>query len=405
LNRIPTGGWASTGIAVAFSGVILGSAPIVFIGAAIIGIRVVVDRWPRKALGALVYDRSVATTKTVVGEPVDVRLSLWNKSRLPIAWASAEDTMSSALRVQGGREVSVYGPMRPYERITRHLQVVPTKRGVHEIGPVRMAVSQHFGTQNLALEPAPVGTTILSRPHMAPVLGKYSPSAPLAMHRARQSLFTDPTLFAGIRPFAPGDPARSIHWRASARERQLQTKRFEPALSRQQVLVLDVQTVDGPYWLLESDDVLFEDLCVAAASIARDLIAHDAACGFAAAGFSHTTQLFAYLPPRADRAQIERIGDLLARLSSESSAPLNNLLAWLPRKVSRGTTLTILSGRPPNSVAGVARRLIASGFPIQFGLFGSAANQVAAARQMGFTAWSARVDSERTIPTAVTLGA
>ncbi|MEO6350971.1 MAG: DUF58 domain-containing protein [Candidatus Limnocylindrales bacterium] len=405
MKRIPTGGWASTGIVVGAIGVILGSAPIVFIGAAIIGIRVVVDRWPKKVLGALVYDRSVGPTKTVVGEPVNVRLSLWNKSRLPVAWAVAEDTMSSALRVQGGREVSVYGPMRPFERITRHLQVVPTKRGVHEIGPVRMGVSQHFGTQNLSLEPAAIGATILSRPRMAPVMGRYAPSAPLATHRARQSLFTDPTLFAGIRPYAQGDPARAIHWRASARERQLQTKRFEPALSRQQVLILDVQTVDGPYWLLESDDELFENLCVAAGSIARDLIAHDAACGFAAAGFSHTTQLFAYLPPRADRAQIERIGDLLARLSSESSAPLNALLAWLPKKVTRGTTLTILSGRPPNSVAGIARRLMASGFPVQFGLFGRAAEHVNEARRMGFTAWVARVDSDGMIPTAVTLDA
>ena len=72
------------------------------------------------------------------------------------------------------------------------------------------------------------------------------------------------------------------------------------------VLVLDVQTVEGAFWMLNYDEDLFEDLCVAALSLARANIVADAATGFAAAGFTRTTQRIAYLPPRADREQIER---------------------------------------------------------------------------------------------------
>ena len=114
---------------------------------------------------------------------------------------------------------------------------------------------------------------------MAPVVGSTPAAAPLAHVRAQRSLFTDPTLFAGTRPYAAGDALRSVHWRASARTAQLQTKRFEPALSRQQMIVLDVQTVEGPYWLLNFDEELFEDLCVATLSLARMLVTQDAACG------------------------------------------------------------------------------------------------------------------------------
>ena len=396
--------WARPGLVVVALGVILGSAPIVLIGAAIVLLRVVTERWPRRVLESLAYERTLNPQKTVVGDAVELRMSLWNRTRLPIAWAIAHDTLSEHLTV--GPEVgpaSVAAPLRPFERITRRIRVTPTRRGVHEIGPVRVGVAEHFGTQvprmDQPLEPA----TVIARPLMAPVFGASPQSAPLAQVRASKSLFTDPTLFAGVRPYQLGDPRRSIHWRATARQGSTQTKRFEPALSRQQVLVFDVQTVEGPYWMLDYDDDLFEELCVAALSISRMLITADSSCGFAAAGFSGTTQRHIYLPPRADRAQIERIGDVLARLTPESSAPLASMLAWLPNRVPRGTTITVLTGRSPRTSAAVVKRLEQSGFPVHYLLFRDGSDGAYIARQAGLSAFSAAVESERSVPKAVAI--
>jgi uncharacterized protein (DUF58 family) len=397
-------GWTQAALLIIIFGIAVASPPIVFIGGVLIAIRLLADRWPRQVLDTLVYERSVTTSNTVVGEPVEVRLSLWNRSRLPIAWAGSDDSLSPHL-VANPRslELSTAGPMRPYERVTRRVRVIPTRRGIHEIGPVRVRVAEHFGTQSPHLDLPDEPSTILARPLMVPVLGRSPQFAPLAQIRARSSMFVDPTLFVGVRPFQSGDPLRTIHWRASARERALQSKRFEPALSRHQVLVLDVQTVEGPYWMLNYDEELFEDLCVAAASIARTLIAEDVACGFAAAGFTRTTQRIAYLPPRADRPQIGRIGDMLARLTTESSGPLTQLLAWLPQRVARGTTLTILSGRSPLTSAAVVRRLTQSGFPVHFVLFGLGAAALREAKLVGVSCSSAAVKSERRRPQAVEL--
>jgi uncharacterized protein (DUF58 family) len=295
--------------------------------------------------------------------------------------------------------------MRPFERATRRVAVIPTRRGVHEIGPVRVRVAEHFGTHAPFIDVPDEPTTILARPLMVPVVGRSPQAAPLAQVRARRSLFVDPTLFAGVRPYQTGDPLRAIHWRASARERELQSKRFEPALSRQQILVLDVQTMEGAFWMLNYDEDLFEDLCVAALSLARANIIEDAATGFAAAGFTRTTQRVAYLPPRADREQIERIGDLLARLTPESSAPLTELLAWLPRRVARGTSIVVLTGRDPLSSAAVAKRLEASGFPVHFMLFGEAGHALHNARRAGLSCSSAVVEAEGKRPQSVMVSA
>ena len=124
---------------------------------------------------------------------------------------------------------------------------------------------------------------------------------------------------------------------------------------------------------------------------------------FAAAGFTRTTQRIAYLPPRADREQIERIGDLLARITTESSAPLGELLAWLPRRVARGTTIVVLSGRNPISSAGIAKRLEASGFPVHFVLFRATAQMLRDGRQAGLSCLPAKVETEGRRPRAVVM--
>ena len=397
-------GWTTVGVAVLVLGVSLGSAPIVFIGAVILAIRVIAENWPRRVLDRLTYEREVSPRHTVVGDEVDLKLSLWNQSRLPIAWASSADVLSPALKTRlDETEVEISGPLRPFERVTRRVRIKPTKRGVHEIGPVRVRVAEHFGTHAPYIDTELEPTFVIARPLMAPVVGRTDAASPLAQVRARRSLFTDPTLFAGVRPYAPGDPLRTIHWRASGRQGSLQSKRFEPALSRQQVIVLDVQTVEGPYWVLNYDDELFEELCVGALSLARDLISHDAACGFAAAGFSRTTQRFVFLPPRADRAQIERIGDALARLGPESSAPLGQLLSWLPQRVAAGTALVVLTGRGPTEAALVIKRLRESGFPVQLVFFRGGAENVRDTRRLGASAAMASVEMAGRVPAAIVI--
>jgi uncharacterized protein (DUF58 family) len=378
--------WATTGLAVALVGIVLTSPAIVFIGGAIVLVRILADVWPAHTLEMLDYEHEIRPAKTVVGEPVELRMALWNRSRLPVAWAGSRDALGEHLAADDPL-LAIAGPMRPYERVTRRVRLTPTRRGVHEVGPTRLTVPELFGTHMLndtsELEPA----RVVVRPLMAPVIGQTPAVGPLAQARARRSLFTDPTLFAGTRPFESGDPLRSVHWRASARAGRLQTKRFEPALSRQQMIVLDVQTIEGPYWVLNYDDELFEDLCVATLSMARSLVSSDAAVGLAAAGFSGTTQKFVYLPPRADWQQVQRIGDLLARLTPESSAPLVQLLGWLPQRLARGTTVVVLTG-----------------FPVQVLLVRQTADHLVEARRLGLAAWPANVVAERGVPSAVVVG-
>jgi uncharacterized protein (DUF58 family) len=385
----------------------------VFIGTIVLVIRLLAEIWPRRVLEALEFSREVTPDRTVVGEPVELRLSLWNRTRLPVAWASASDTIGEGLSAVASSAVDrptlpstevlrISGALRPYERLTRRFRITPLRRGVHEFGPARVRVAELFGTHAPMRDPEPEPLTIIARPPTAPVIGALPAQAPLARRRATRSLFADPHLFAGVRPFQSGDPLKSIHWRASARRQSLQMKRFEPSLSGPAVLVFDVQTLEGEYWMLVYDERLFEDLCVATLSIARELVTAETACGFAAATFSGSTQRYIYMPPRADRAQLGRMADALARLTPESSAPLTHMLAWLPRRLAAGTMIVVLSARSTSSSVPVVRRLEQSGFPVHFLLVGGP-DRAAEARRMGLSAFATSVESERGVPRAVAI--
>ena len=97
------------------------------------------------------------------------------------------------------------------------------------------------------------------------------PTGGAASTRPKAGLAEDPSRFAGVRPYAPGDPLRRIHARASARLGQPITKRFEPSRDREVLIALDVQTADGPAWEVAFDDDDVESLYVVAASLARAL--------------------------------------------------------------------------------------------------------------------------------------
>ncbi|MEO8626130.1 MAG: DUF58 domain-containing protein [Candidatus Limnocylindrales bacterium] len=401
--------WAATGVLVAFLGIVLVSPPIIFIGAAIVLVRLLAEIWPRDVLESLEVTHAIQPDRTVVGEEVELTVSVWNRTRLPVAWAGATDAVGPGLRIPGADEgvnsIGVAGPLRPFERLTRRVRLVPMRRGVHDVGPVRLRVAEVFGSHEPSRDPGIEHARVIARPLMAPVVGTLPASAPLAQVRARRSLFTDPTLFAGTRPFQTGDPVRSIHWRASARAGTLQAKRFEPALSRQALLVLDIQTIEGAYWLLAYDEPLFEDLCVAALSVARSMVTDETAVGFAAAGFTGTTQRYVFLPPRADWTQVSRIGDALARLGIECSAPLTTLLAWLPRRVTRGSTFVVLTGRSPLSNLAVTRRLQQSGFNVHFLVMPAAHESIAESRAAGLSARRVFVEREKEVPRAVVVAA
>ncbi|HEY7452411.1 MAG TPA: DUF58 domain-containing protein [Candidatus Limnocylindria bacterium] len=401
-------GWTALALGIGVVAAVAGVPGLYLLAVATFGYGATTRLWTRYGLTDLAYDRRLGTTRAVTGDTIPMDVAVWNRKALPLPWVAADDLVSDGIEVRERRALELDDvavarrslrntwALGWFERVIRHYHLEAGQRGVFEFGPVRLHVRDLVG-RHARTEERELPARLVVAPRVLPVRAESRARAPIGERRARQGLVHDPALFGGVRPFQPGDPLRRIHWRATARVGRPLSRRFEPARSRQVMLVLDVQTLAGQAWEMSWDPDAFEGLCVAAASLARAALDGGAAVGLAAAGFSGTAQRIAYLPTRSGPSQLARVTDLLARLGPISSASLGSLLTWLVRRVPPGANLVVLTARAPHEVRPVLRRLRASGYGVEVVALGKTPvsdDALATARSAGIPASTITLDPD-----------
>jgi len=358
----------AVGIGLLLAGSFLGVPVAVVLGIVLLVFQAVRQVWSRRGLADVHYTRRLARDRLEWGDETSLTVSIWNRRRVPLAWLRADDAASTGVLVNerplvlsgsGDRVLRNTWTLAPFERVVREFHVRADRRGVFELGPVSLEVGDLFARE-AASEERDLIDHFLVRPRTV--------AAPILLDedrwggedRAHAGLTEDPSRFAGVREYAPGDPIRRIHPRASARLGRPVIKRFEPSRDREVLIAVDVQTSPGPAWDVDYDAEAVETLYVTAASIARSLLGARAAVGLTATGYSGVESRFASLPVSAAPGQTERLLDLLARLSSHPSAPFERLLGTVARTVRPGTTVVVLSARDPSPfiahLRGIQRR-------------------------------------------------
>ena len=368
--------------------------------------------WARNGLSRIVYRRHLERDRITWGEEIPTEIETWNRQRLPLSWLRAEDEASAGVVVRerplviggrGGRVLRNAWTLAPYERVRRRFHVTGERRGVYELGPVSLSIGDLFARE-AARDARPEVERFLVRPRVVP-------SGPLerrdtwgGQERTRAGLSEDPSRFAGVREYAPGDPLRRLHVRASARLGRPVVKRFEPSRDREVLLALDVQTSPGFTWTPSLDDEEVESLFVVAASLARSLARDGAAFGIAAAGYHGAESRFAQLAVSEAPGQLERVFDLLARLSSHPSAPFERLLGMLARVVRPGTTVVVVTARDAAPYLPWLRRIERAGCRVVVVACGpDGAADAGRVRRLGVAARSVRLDGPWRTATALGL--
>jgi len=357
--------------------------------------------WARFGLERVTYRRILERDRMTWGEEIPTAIEVWNRKRMPLAWLRAEDEASPGVVVRertlvigarGGRVLRNAWTLAPFERVTRQFHVGAERRGVYELGPVGLTVGDLFARE-AATGQRPAIDRFLVRPRTVPATALQRRDTWGGQDRARVGLNEDPSRFAGVREYAPSDPIRRIHPRASARLGRPVVKRFEPSRDREVLIALDVQIANGPTWGTTGDTEEIESLFVVTASIARSLALERAAFGLAAAGYHGAESRFAHLAISEAPGQLERIFDMLARLSSHPSAPFVRLLGMVLRVVRPGTTVVVVTARDPTSYLAWLRRIERAGCPVVVVACGpDGPDDAGRARSVGLVARSVRLD-------------
>ena len=196
--------------------------------------------------------------RTVAGTPIHGVL-LVSAGRLP--------ALSPAVEVGGlvGRSMrlATVRPGRPREEV---FEVPAQRRGVYDLGPVRLVQSDPLGLVRRHRTWAQP-TEVLVRPVVTPLEAGSMAGRPDLEGMPSEQLSLSDLAFHSLREYVPGDDLRHVHWRSSAKADQLLVRQYLESRSMQAAVLLDAEP--GSY---RTDDE-FELAVSIAASVAVQALA------------------------------------------------------------------------------------------------------------------------------------
>lgn len=197
----------------------------------------------RGTRGATVH--RTCPTELMEGETAEARVEVVLRSWGGLLWARAEDTATSGLLL----ELQESEPSSPHRGITRY-RLTALRRGLQQLGPVALELSDPLGLfVNQVQVPQTTQVLVLPRPVAISNWSWEGGGRGRAFVSALRGKRGEGTDWHGVRPYAPGDPLRRIHWRATARHGEWHVKEFETS----QLAPIVVALEQAPTWRCEGD--------------------------------------------------------------------------------------------------------------------------------------------------------
>ncbi len=178
-------------------------------------------------LDGLEHRRRCDVHRAQIGQRIPVEIQIRHAGRIPLVWLLVEDLLPPGLGRTGGslRLRSLF----PGQEFALRYSLHCARRGYYQIGPLLLETGDLFGLVR-RFEAGEKAHYVTVHPEIVPI-GGYSVAAPRAIGEVRveRRIFEDPSRLHGVRAFQPGDKLSRVHWRATARTGELQTKVYEPS--------------------------------------------------------------------------------------------------------------------------------------------------------------------------------
>lgn len=304
------------------------------------GVYFLAGLWIDRALRGLTVSHAFEE-RAFPGERVTVTMQLHNRTILPLPWLRLHESLPIQLKSPNFFRGVV--SLLPRETRTLTYDLECRRRGYYPLGPLTLQTGDLLGVRSHERRLDDVGALIVY-PRIIP-LARFSLAAqtPLGEVPTRQQLYQDPTRMIGVRPYQSGDSLRHIHWKTSAATGALQVKRFEPAISWQAQLFVNLNRDE---YNLHRYITASELAIVAAASVAHYLVEKRQEVGLSTNGLDPLAEgdlPEVSLPPRKGRDHLMRILDVLARVQLAEDRPFVDLVRRARLHLTWGGTAIIIT--------------------------------------------------------------
>ena len=332
--------------------------------------------WSHLSLSGVHCHRILSARRIFPGETLELALELVNRKPIPLPWVKVDDEMplpiapdgvSTSDKRPGCGMIQRTTALMWYSKIMWRFQLKGERRGYYPVGPMTVTSGDIFGLYSRSMA-FPARDHILVYPRVFPVDRMMLPSLhPLGESRTERRIFEDPARAVGIRDYQPYDSLKHIHWKASARSQRLQVKVFEPTTTFKVTFFLAVDSFHCDGSFLEEE---FELAISTAASIAYHISEQGSPVGLFANTASADSGQGISLPPSANRQQLMRILEALAKATSKENEPFEALMEREREGLPSGTTLILICARPLESLSNLLRTLNEAGHKLLILLIG-----------------------------------
>lgn len=307
--------------------------------------------WNRFVLYRTSYARDFDERRLFVGEALTMTVSIANPKPLPVPWLQVDDLFPAELSVTGRKLASSEIPKRhilnhvaslgPYERVRWDYAIECSQRGFYFFGPATLSSGDIFGIfgqrkQHDAIDRIIIYPRVVDLPELG-----FPGKEPFGEQTAKQRLFEDPSRTIGVREYHPEDSLRRVHWKATARQGDLQVKVYEPTITQQLAIFLNVATFRHAW--MGVDRRRQEHVISIAASAAFHATNRKFAVGLIANGsVPNSDQPIKVLPGRAP-GQLTHILEALAAVTSFATNSIDQVLKATSPDLAWGATLVVIT--------------------------------------------------------------
>ncbi len=282
----------------------------------VLGIMFCARLWSRLSHKGLTINTRIDKYKVFPDERLTLYISIKNKKILPVRLHLVLPTDGFLCPLSSEETFHQECGLLWYQATLFKWELMARQRGIHRINPLRLRMGDLFGFYTKEKKIVNESLHVIVYPRIVPLKNFSLPKRDFFGVHGSKSPVQDPIYILGTRDYQHWQPARYIHWKASARHNRLQEKIFEPSERERVLFTLDV----APFAKNNAIDD-FERTLEVAASLAVQCDQRGFALGFLTNGAIKGSSPASLSISRSPQ-QLPAILEILARLRMESKEPL-----------------------------------------------------------------------------------
>jgi uncharacterized protein (DUF58 family) len=198
--------------------------------------------YSRLSAASVVVRRRDPVLRAYRFEPLEIAFTVENSGPLPLPYLTIMDNRGPLFSRESGKFIAGF---RSWQRKNFSYLIESQNRGEYEVGPVTVCGSDPLGMFPWKTAQAEAGRLIVY-PEVLPLAIKPREGLPAGSVRSGNRIYEDVTRYRSLREYVPGDDARRINWKASAKTGRLYSMEYLPVLLSPVLVLLNLNWNEFP---------------------------------------------------------------------------------------------------------------------------------------------------------------